>query len=105
MNGRDYRFVDAARFRAMIRAGEFIEHAEVHGNMYGTLRAPMEEALARGEVFLLEIDVQGALQLRALREPGLFGRRRIDDDQRHGFGVISGVDPGTCLGSNRRRDR
>ena len=72
VDGRDYRFVDAARFRAMIRAGEFIEHAEVHGNMYGTLRAPMDEALARGEVCLLEIDVQGALQLRALGEPGLY---------------------------------
>lgn len=72
VDGRDYRFVDAQRFREMIRAGEFIEHAEVHGNMYGSLRAPMDEALARGEVFLLEIDVQGALQLRALNEPGLY---------------------------------
>lgn len=72
VDGRDYRFLDPQTFRRLIREGAFIEHAEVHGNMYGTLRAPMEEALARGEVFLLEIDVQGALQLRALREPGLY---------------------------------
>ncbi|HVS19440.1 MAG TPA: guanylate kinase [Planctomycetota bacterium] len=72
VDGRDYRFLDAETFRRLIREGAFIEHAEVHGNMYGTLRAPMEEALARGEVYLLEIDVQGALQLRALQEPGLY---------------------------------
>jgi len=72
VDGRDYRFLDPETFRRMIREGAFIEHAEVHGNMYGTLRAPMEEALARGEIYLLEIDVQGALQLRALREPGLY---------------------------------
>ena len=72
VDGRDYRFLDAETFRRLIREGAFIEHAEVHGNMYGTLRAPMEEALARGEVYLLEIDVQGALQLRALEEPGLY---------------------------------
>jgi guanylate kinase len=72
VDGRDYRFLDPETFRRMIREGAFIEHAEVHGNMYGTLREPMEEALARGEVYLLEIDVQGALQLRALEEPGLY---------------------------------
>jgi len=72
VDGRDYLFLDAETFRRMIREGAFIEHAEVHGNMYGTLRAPMEEALARGEVYLLEIDVQGALQLHALKEPGLY---------------------------------
>jgi guanylate kinase len=40
--------------------------------MYGTLRLPLEESLARGEVYLLEIDVQGALQLKALGEPGIY---------------------------------
>lgn len=72
VDGRDYRFLEPETFRRLIREGAFIEHAEVHGNMYGTLRAPMEEALERGEVYLLEIDVQGALQLRALKEPGLY---------------------------------
>jgi len=72
VDGRDYRFLSPSRFRELIREGAFIEHAEVHGNMYGTLRAPMEQSLARGEVHLLEIDVQGALQLKALGEPGLY---------------------------------
>ncbi len=71
VDGREYHFVSPERFRELIRQGAFIEHAEVHGNMYGTLREPMEKALSRGEIYLLEIDVQGALQLKALGEPGL----------------------------------
>lgn len=72
VDGRDYHFLAPERFRELVREGAFIEHAEVHGNMYGTLRAPMDQALARGEVCLLEIDVQGANQLKALGEPGLY---------------------------------
>ena len=72
VDGRDYHFVSKERFRAMIAEGAFIEHAEVYGNMYGTLRRPMEEALASGLVYLLEIDVQGALQLKTLGEPGIY---------------------------------
>ena len=72
VDGRDYHFVTADQFRGLIREGAFIEHAEVHGNLYGTLRKPMEDALERGEVYLLEIDVQGANQLQALGEPGLY---------------------------------
>jgi guanylate kinase len=72
VDGRDYHFVTREWFREQIARGAFIEHAEVYGNMYGTLRAPLEEALARGEVHLLEIDVQGALQLKALGEPGIY---------------------------------
>lgn len=71
-DGRDYHFVTREKFKAMMAAGEFIEHADVYGNMYGTLRKPMEAALARGEVYLLEIDVQGALQLKTLGEPGIY---------------------------------
>ncbi|MEQ1894773.1 MAG: guanylate kinase [Planctomycetota bacterium] len=72
VDGRDYWFVDKERFRAMIEGGEFIEWAEVHGNLYGTPRAPMEHALAAGRHFLLEIDVQGGAQLKALGLPGLY---------------------------------
>jgi guanylate kinase len=72
VDGRDYHFISPERFRELVRQGAFIEHAEVHGNMYGTLRGPMEEALARGQTYLLEIDVQGANQLKALGEPGLY---------------------------------
>ena len=72
VDGRDYRFLSKEAFSAHVQAGDFIEYAEVHGNMYGTLRAPMDEAIANGGVFLLEIDVQGALQLRGLDVPGLY---------------------------------
>ena len=72
VDGRDYRFLTKEEFRKKVDAGEFIESAEVHGNMYGTLRAPMEEALAAGQVYLVEIDVQGALQLKALDVPGIY---------------------------------
>lgn len=72
VDGRDYHFVTPEWFREQMRAGNFIEHAEVYGNMYGTLRGPMQEAVERGEVYLVEIDVQGALQLKALDVPGLY---------------------------------
>jgi len=72
VDGRDYHFMDKARFRAEIERGAFIEWAEVHGNLYGTPRAPMERALAAGRVFLLEIDVQGGTQLKALGLPGVY---------------------------------
>jgi guanylate kinase len=72
VDGRDYHFLDVAEFRKRIERGEFLEHAEVYGNLYGTLRAPMRAALEQGRVYLLEIDVQGANQLRALGEPGVY---------------------------------
>ncbi len=72
VDGRDYHFMDKARFREHIARGDFIEWAEVHGNLYGTLLAPMEEALERGRVFLLEIDVQGGAQLKTLGLPGVY---------------------------------
>ncbi len=70
VDGRDYHFKSKPEFRALVDRGEFIEWAEVHGNLYGTLRRPMEEALARGDVYLLEIDVQGALQLKEIGVEG-----------------------------------
>jgi len=72
VDGRDYHFLDKAAFRREIERGAFIEWAEVHGNLYGTPRAPMERALAAGRVFLLEIDVQGGAQLKALELPGVY---------------------------------
>jgi guanylate kinase len=71
-DGRDYHFLSVEEFRQRIERGEFIEHAEVYGNLYGTLRGPLEQAIAAGQLYLLEIDVQGALQLKALGEPGLY---------------------------------
>ncbi|HED66945.1 MAG TPA: guanylate kinase [Planctomycetes bacterium] len=66
VDGKDYRFIGKETFRRLIEEGAFIEWAEVHGNLYGTLRAPMEEALARGSVYLVEIDVQGGSTLKTL---------------------------------------
>lgn len=72
VDGVHYHFLDRKRFREYVEHGDFIEWAEVHGNLYGTLREPMERALAEGKVYLVEIDVQGALQLRALGLEGLY---------------------------------
>ena len=72
VEGVDYHFLTAEQFRSKVEEGAFIEYAEVYGNLYGTLRAPMEAAIAAGRVFLVEIDVQGALQLRALGEAGVY---------------------------------
>src|SRR5262245_41205075 len=72
VDGRDYSFLDKTRFRKEIERGAFIEWAEVHGNLYGTPRMPMERALAAGRLFLLEIDVQGGKQLKALGLPGIY---------------------------------
>jgi guanylate kinase len=72
VDGRDYHFLSREEFKRRVEHGEFIEHAEVFGNMYGTLRSPMHEALAQEKLYLLEIDVQGALQLKALGEPGIY---------------------------------
>jgi guanylate kinase len=63
--GRDYFFVDKAEFERMIRAGEFLEHAQVFDNFYGTSRAQVEGLLAAGDSVLLEIDWQGARQIRS----------------------------------------
>jgi guanylate kinase len=72
VDGQHYHFLSVDEFKARIEAGDFVEHAEVHGNMYGTLRAPMREAIAAGKTYLVEIDVQGALQLKALEVDGIY---------------------------------
>ena len=65
-NGREYHFVDEKTFLAMRARGEFLESAQVHGNHYGTSKKVIHDALARGEALLLEIDWQGAQQVRRL---------------------------------------
>ena len=64
-DGLDYHFKTRARFEELIREDAFIEYAEVHGNYYGTLKAPIEEVLAEGNSMILDIDVQGAAKVRA----------------------------------------
>lgn len=61
--GRDYDFASPARFERMVANGDFLEHATVFGNSYGTPRAPVERALARGRDVLFDVDWQGARQL------------------------------------------
>jgi guanylate kinase len=64
VEGRDYRFIDRARFDRMVGQGELLEWAEVFGNCYGTPRAPVEAALNLGRDVLFDIDWQGTQQLR-----------------------------------------
>jgi guanylate kinase len=65
-NGREYHFVDLPAFEAMLERGEFLESAEVHGHRYGTSQRVIEEVRASGRDLLLEIDWQGAAQVRRL---------------------------------------
>ena len=65
-DGREYHFVDVPTFEAMRARGEFLESAEVHGNHYGTSRKVISDTLERGQDLILEIDWQGARQVRAL---------------------------------------
>lgn len=65
-DGVNYHFVDYPQFRSMIDKGEFLEHAEVFGNFYGTSRASVADTLASGHDVILEIDWQGALQVKSL---------------------------------------
>ena len=64
-HGRDYFFVGRDEFERMVANGEFLEHARVFDNHYGTARRPIEEALAAGQDLILEIDWQGAAQIRS----------------------------------------
>jgi guanylate kinase len=63
IDGRHYRFIDAARYDAMVKAGELLEHASVFGHAYGTPRRPVEEAIAAGRDIVTDIDWQGTQQL------------------------------------------
>lgn len=63
-DGADYHFLDPAEFARRVEAGEFLEHATYSGNRYGTLRSEVEQRTARGAPVLLEIELQGARQVR-----------------------------------------
>lgn len=65
-DGREYFFIDEPAFRQKITHGEFFEWAEVHGNLYGTSRAGVEAQVGSGQDVVLEIDWQGALQIKKL---------------------------------------
>ncbi|MCR5413098.1 MAG: guanylate kinase [Kiritimatiellae bacterium] len=63
-DGLDYHFKTKERFEELIAENAFIEYANVHGNYYGTLKAPIEEVLAEGNSMIMDIDVQGAAKVR-----------------------------------------
>ncbi len=64
-DGKDYHFLSAAEFDKRLANDEFLEHASVHGNRYGTLRDPVLTNLASGQDVLIDVDIQGAAQIRA----------------------------------------
>lgn len=72
----DYHFFDHDTFKAKIKAGDFYEYAHVHSNLYGTLKSEVQDKLATGTDLLLNIDVQGAAQMRetAQNDPLLKGK-------------------------------
>jgi guanylate kinase len=96
-DGVDYNFISRQQFEAMIGAGDFLEWADIYGNLYGTCASETEAALARGEDVVLVIDVQGARQVRnrvtstvgifilppsaAILEQRLRGRSKDSEDQ------------------------
>ncbi len=69
--GVDYHFIAPGEFDRLVRDGAFIEHAEYAGNRYGTLRAPVEDALRAGRLVVLDIDVVGAANVKK-DKPGAF---------------------------------
>ena len=74
-DGVHYRFLGREEFEDGIRRGDFLEHAEVHGQLYGTPRSAVAEAIRNGECAILAIDVQGAEQIRRQLESGGRGEK------------------------------
>jgi guanylate kinase len=69
IDGEHYRFLSAANFQTQIDAGDFLEHAKVHQDLYGTLRAPVLSNLKNGVDVLIDIDTQGAATIRSSDDP------------------------------------
>ena len=69
INGEHYQFLSTADFRARLEAGDFLEHAQVHGDFYGTLREPVLTNLKNGIDVLIDIDTQGAATIRNCDDP------------------------------------
>ncbi|HLE41149.1 MAG TPA: guanylate kinase [Nitrospirota bacterium] len=71
-DGRDYFFVPEEKFRAMVRAGDFAEWAEVHSHLYGTSRQALDDLVANGIDVILDIDTQGAQQIKKTYKKAMF---------------------------------
>jgi guanylate kinase len=76
-DGEDYQFLSDKDFRARVEAGDFLEHAQVHGDYYGTLRKPVVTNLKNGVDVLIDIDTQGAAAIRNCDDP--FIREALSD--------------------------
>jgi guanylate kinase len=72
IDGRDYYFVSEQRFQEMIDAGDFAEYARVHGNFYGTSKRVLQAMVREGIDVILDIDTQGARQIKASTGPAVF---------------------------------
>ncbi|KAF4759462.1 guanylate kinase, partial [Perkinsus olseni] len=72
VDGKSYHFTGRPTMEAAIANGEFIEHAEVHGNLYGTSKAAVRDVLSHGEICILDIDVQGVESLKASTDLGFY---------------------------------
>jgi guanylate kinase len=72
VDGEDYSFVSEKKFRGMLAKGEFVEWAEVHGNLYGTSRKRLDKIIAGGYDVILDIDTQGAMQIKKTYGNGVF---------------------------------
>jgi guanylate kinase len=72
VNNRDYTFISREEFRSKADQGEFIEWAEVHGELYGTSKKRVEELLAEGNDVILDIDTQGAMQIKRKHEDDIY---------------------------------
>jgi guanylate kinase len=72
VEGRDYFFLGREEFQRRVDGGEFVEHAEVHGELYGTLKSQTEAVLRSGRNVLLDIDVQGGRSVRRIYPDGVY---------------------------------
>ena len=77
VDGQDYHFLTQDEFKDRIEHGEFLEHAEVHGNFYGSLISEVLEFIESGEDVVMDIDVQGAAQVRMCADP-IIQRSMVD---------------------------
>lgn len=72
VHGRDYFFLGRQEFEARVAAGDFAEWADVHGNLYGTLKSQIESILSQGQYVLMDVDIQGARKLRESSPDGIY---------------------------------
>lgn len=70
-HGKDYYFLSEEKFQAKVAEGKFLEHAEVHGNYYGTLKSEIFRFIEAGKDVVMDIDVQGATQVRTCQDPSI----------------------------------